>query len=1245
MMRNSLAIFCLFASAAFAGVPANSITITNSTGSTVNQPYTISRFFAQGEIQNYPKPIGVAQYQSDVKTRWRDSFASFAVTAATNTTPIRITTGAAHFFQDGDYVTLSGLGGGNANANGRFLIAKVSSTGFDLVNSVGNGVYTSGGTVKGPAWGSVQHALISFWRSTPTGTPDTITFANNINPCHLGDQATCTAAGLDATGMLAFNGSAWGALLQAQAPGATLRSADARTLLTGGKFKFWLRGPIVTVAIVEDRTSARASDFGWTCASKYRVKADTETDELTTYDYATGTTPVAHGWTEGTELIMGAPSGSTGPAPLTGQIQLNRFVRSPTATTFQVSTSKTGALLDITTVGSGPVYASSCSTSDYANDTWADDTTYRSLHPEFILTFFPGWSGVYQEFVMQNGWTTALQDQRYTVTLKNGASNAHTVISKLTTQYARTEWVYRAWDGTATTLEFPTSAQIFTASLAPPNFTIDLNKQYIIYSKMVPQFDPRLTVNTANTVAVTDIPTYQSRVTGNEPFVCTGAGTSSQYCLNWLMNLADTGGRGDIGWIPRWYARYLYTFDKKFFWAMLGNADMAGAPPYHMWESASGKWYDRAHTVDAFGLPLSISARPSILAYTIGNSLDNTAIASGDKLTFVDPFPSTPAGFSLSSNHHWVAEYNQSDPAHNPGWHYLPYMTTGDYFYLQDGLAFTSQYLAADSGTQRGGSSNNSSSDWGIQNMGQMRGRAWASRSIYNMAVMAPDGTPEKGYYMDKANANIAGAEASFNIPDGHYARTCDPNTFNKSTETSYYCWSYLAKGDALGPDGNMLSLPYLRSPNTGNTNDMNEPPTTTVHGTFQGYLWAMVQGTAAEVGFKTDRILSKIPHWWIELINSPNPRDLEQYVIPVNAFRPASALASNITSTALTIPLAAAPTWNMTPPYALKLYNLSATGSQLTIEWVLICGQSGSTLTVCTGGRGALNPAGLGNSHAAAAHNGDGNLAANGVTTSTNAEPADLSPMFNAIPPFKASQPVAFTNWTTPFLKFDDLEFGWSNLAVDALSYAEKSWSGGKSGYDAYTALLAYRAASGYNYNGNGSDQYAQNPKLQQIIRRDPVLNVQVTAGDTFAIIRYRAPSAGVGDSACTVDGVSDGQSGVRDRMYVRTGLTDSTAYTSTIHCNADYYNNGAGVGNTAVSFTTAAATSGATTFALTVGPGGTTAYLDYGSTSSLGTTVSTGCSTGCTLTSGSVTRGLVYYRVRRDTGAAGPVRPMFVR
>lgn len=82
------------------------------------------------------------------------------ILAATNATPIQITTDGYHGLVTGQLVGISGALG-NTAANGQFIVTVVNSTQFTLNSSVGNGTYTGGGKLCVPGGMPI----------TPTNTP------------------------------------------------------------------------------------------------------------------------------------------------------------------------------------------------------------------------------------------------------------------------------------------------------------------------------------------------------------------------------------------------------------------------------------------------------------------------------------------------------------------------------------------------------------------------------------------------------------------------------------------------------------------------------------------------------------------------------------------------------------------------------------------------------------------------------------------------------------------------------------------------------------------------------------------------------------------------------------------------------------------------------------------------------------------------------------------------------------------
>ena len=76
-----------------------------------------------------------------------------AVSAASDLTPIQVTTGTPHGLQTGDMVQVREVQG-NTAANGVYEVSVVDGSNVLLVDSVGNGAYTTGGTIQQLGFGS-----------------------------------------------------------------------------------------------------------------------------------------------------------------------------------------------------------------------------------------------------------------------------------------------------------------------------------------------------------------------------------------------------------------------------------------------------------------------------------------------------------------------------------------------------------------------------------------------------------------------------------------------------------------------------------------------------------------------------------------------------------------------------------------------------------------------------------------------------------------------------------------------------------------------------------------------------------------------------------------------------------------------------------------------------------------------------------------------------------------------------------
>ena len=96
-------------------------------------------------VEIYNPATGVWTLQDPAPTPATNVDLNGAITGASNTSPIVITTSSTVQLQNGMQVTISGVTG-NTAANGTYTVSGVGGTTFNLVGSTGNGAYVSGGT-------------------------------------------------------------------------------------------------------------------------------------------------------------------------------------------------------------------------------------------------------------------------------------------------------------------------------------------------------------------------------------------------------------------------------------------------------------------------------------------------------------------------------------------------------------------------------------------------------------------------------------------------------------------------------------------------------------------------------------------------------------------------------------------------------------------------------------------------------------------------------------------------------------------------------------------------------------------------------------------------------------------------------------------------------------------------------------------------------------------------------------------
>ena len=173
------------------------------------------------------------------------------------------------------------------------------------------------------------------------------------------------------------------------------------------------------------------------------------------------------------------------------------------------------------------------------------------------------------------------------------------------------------------------------------------------------------------------------------------------------------GGRADLGMLPAWAVQWLETQDPRAEAMLFGNADAAGSVPWHYRDEKTGE-------------AVSIDKHPNIW-------MDTRQPTSADTLPLA----------ALAKTDGW-----DIDTAHQPSLSYLPYLLSGDRYHLENLQAQADYSLLANSPDYRGGSK-------GLVYEGELRGTAWATRTISDAAWVTPDADKEKGYFTEKLGANL----------------------------------------------------------------------------------------------------------------------------------------------------------------------------------------------------------------------------------------------------------------------------------------------------------------------------------------------------------------------------------------------------------------------------------------------------------------------------------------------------------
>jgi hypothetical protein len=234
----------------------------------------------------------------------------------------------------------------------------------------------------------------------------------------------------------------------------------------------------------------------------------------------------------------------------------------------------------------------------------------------------------------------------------------------------------------------------------PIDLYVRQNLTYLKKSGAVPNYDPQLVVSQ---FALREM---YSRFedSDREPMA---AGILMKY-------MPTTGGRPDIAPLPQWQALYLLSMDPRMYQVTLQTADLGASFPSHYRNEKTGR-------------PATFEDYPNI-------STHSNYVGRPGQLERTDP-----GGY---------ADPLVPDAAHEPALDFVPYLVTGDRFYLEE-LEFWSQWNAMGTAPEYHGFAQ------GLVTWDQARAQAWSLRTLAQAAFVAPDSDPLKPALRRELAANI----------------------------------------------------------------------------------------------------------------------------------------------------------------------------------------------------------------------------------------------------------------------------------------------------------------------------------------------------------------------------------------------------------------------------------------------------------------------------------------------------------
>ncbi len=476
---------------------------------------------------------------------------------------------------------------------------------------------------------------------------------------------------------------------------------------------------------------------------------------------------------------------------------------------------------------------------------------FHPFRPRFEATFWPQTHQVFVRAIGENDLSTELEDLHYDLTITGGQSSPATEESLPGFTHAAMEtWSKSFW--------LPGSGSGAGSGTPPAQVDIDNNLAYLESTRWVPNYDPSLTLSEATLAS--DYANWWANT--NHDIGGSGA---------WNPGMASTGPRPDIGPEPSWDAAWLYGGDWRLRQTALGNADLAAAWPVNLRESGTGYRLNRtdpAGSSTGLGLPISQADR---------GALGPNGLEGGGEATFLGSASGTTSavqrvgsGVCLTPGI-WTAcnGWNYAS-SHEPSPFFIPYVLTGDPFYLteMENWAAYDQFASWQGNRgPTGGMADN-----------ELRGAGWMLRSRAEAAFAAPDNDPFKPYLVALTQSDIAAWEGAMGVSDPALSGTAEyqwaQGYGDPESQTNF---GHPPPAPALGQWA--ASLPNV-SPNNFEA-QLASTNGTAYTANYMNWYVAYAVGRAAELGFAAKPLALYSGAYLTGLINGPDPTLIAAYTLP----------------------------------------------------------------------------------------------------------------------------------------------------------------------------------------------------------------------------------------------------------------------------------------------------------------------------------------------------------------------------